>query len=740
MQDATATYEDFEARDDLPTALSHFVQENDEFELISEFFKEEVNVREHTLWREDIKLFIIELSNHPPSKTEFQNTYRQKLEELYDDLRDQIYLSALLLPLCIRDDLLGEVLDNFNSEYQKSVAYEDNIPCGLYEDSDPDVDEPLSDSKALGTTKLQPSEIPDSDTTETQASRTRDTPLLAASVQSVTQEHFRADDVDSPELGVRRWRKFGRRWNHLTISRDKTSASDFAKDTLFILRSSRRDCENLGENSSNNEPANKAASLPPEQLQQLLQQQKIAQNQYQQVQQNHLRLSNQALRLNRLRRETELEADLNPSARVQDNMLDSRVPVLESKGATLLQSPSFKDISDCEMDTKARHSPAQFAGQVPSVEQYGSYDQLLERITSLEAENQSLKETRESSARGQILNFILANSGSPSMAYLDEPTWSIGPKGEIILTAHFPVTDINGFLRQKHDIAFVVSRYYSPKNQEIEIQSASRAKQPLPRPKPSNETLTFHSKEMIDAVEDFFARRPDFAQNFPQFNIRGHIPAPYLFWYHYRGPDAMQGLSATNEALLHLVTTWIEDNYGNKYDLVDRQLDRGVISQDTVPFLFKPGDVIVWETKREVHAAFARSWPIQTSPLTLNQQKKERDWSKDTLDTDKLAMKWKVESWSYQYDGQFLRKKQSVEITCSATSTNEEVAISKLNVYPLKYAPANFRSILETRGRTFWRCRYRNVVSYDDEKGTYGVSETAVNHSSYLGVMLTSSN
>ncbi|PQE33385.1 AAA family ATPase protein [Rutstroemia sp. NJR-2017a WRK4] len=296
------------------------------------------------------------------------------------------------------------------------------------------------------------------------------------------------------------------------------------------------------------------------------------------------------------------------------------------------------------------------------------------------------------------------------MAYLDEPNWSIGPKGEIILTAHFPVTDINGFLRQKHDIAFVVARYYSPKNQEIEVQSASRAKQPLPRLKPSNETLTFHSKEMIDAAEDFFARRPDFAQNFPQFNIRSHIPAPYLFRYHYRGPDAMRGLSATNEVLLHLVTTWIEDNYGNTYDLVDRQLDRSLISLDTVPFLFKPGDVIVWETKREVHAAI----------------NKERDWSKDTLDTDKIAMKWKVESWSYQYDGQFLRKQQSVEIACSAMSTNEEVAISKLKVYPLKYAPGNFRSILEARGRTFWRCRYWNVVSYDDEKGTYGSGERFV--------------
>ncbi|KAH7397602.1 AAA family ATPase [Cadophora sp. MPI-SDFR-AT-0126] len=359
-------------------------------------------------------------------------------------------------------------------------------------------------------------------------------------------------------------------------------------------------------------------------------------------------------------------------------------------------------------------------------EKAGSYGQLLDRIASLEAENQDLKQTRQTLARGQTVNFILADSGTPSMAYLDEPNWSIGPKGEIILTAHFPVADINGFLRQKNDIAFVIARYYTPKTQEMEVQNASRAKHPLPMPKPSSEALTFLSKEMIDAAERFFARRPDFAQNFPQFNIRGPIPAPYLFWYHYRGTDAMQGLSPVQEALFRLVTTWIEDNYGEKYGLVEKQLERGVISQETVPFLFKPGDVIVWEAKREIHAAIARSWPAQTSTEFLSQSNKERDWSKVALDTDKLSMKWKLESWRYQYDGQFLRKQQSVEVIYSATSMDEEVSISKLNVYPLRYAPEVFRSILEKRGRTFWRCRYQKVVSYDDDKGIYGSGERFV--------------
>ncbi len=358
-----------------------------------------------------------------------------------------------------------------------------------------------------------------------------------------------------------------------------------------------------------------------------------------------------------------------------------------------------------------------------SSNQNEAYHKLLHRIASLEAENQSLKEPSESMTRVQILHFILAGSGAPSMAYTEEPDWSIGPKGEIILVGHFPITNVDGYLRQNSDIAFVISKYYSPKLQEKEVERATKAKQPLPHPKCSGETLLFYSKEMIAAAEDFFARRPEFAENFPVFNIRMHIPAPYLFWYHYRGSDALQGLSSSHEGLMRLVATWIEDNYGAKYDNVGNQLKRGMISQETVPFLFSPGDVIVWEKRSELHATIAMSWPKQESLATASLQGKvEQDWSNGPRASDEYAMRWNVDCWRYQYDGRFLKKKQGVEIVYSASSDDEEISIRKLSAYPLKYAPERIKTRLKNRGRTFWNCRNRNIVSYEDVKGIYGVS------------------
>ena len=168
------------------------------------------------------------------------------------------------------------------------------------------------------------------------------------------------------------------------------------------------------------------------------------------------------------------------------------------------------------------------------------------------------------------------------------------------------------------------------------------------------------SKIMIDAAEEYFALRPNFAQDFPNFNIRGLIPAPYLFWYQYRGLDTLRGLSPHNASLMGVVTTWIEHNYEQKYKLVGSQRDRGVITQETVPFPFKPGEVIVWENKREVHAAIARSWTLEKHDLF--QVKKERDWLKNSINSETSTKKWTVDTWKYEYDGRFFREEQSIEI------------------------------------------------------------------------------
>jgi hypothetical protein len=63
------------------------------------------------------------------------------------------------------------------------------------------------------------------------------------------------------------------------------------------------------------------------------------------------------------------------------------------------------------------------------------------------------------------------------------------PWGEIVLKAYFPIPDVQGDVQQRHDLAFVIAKFYTPKGQESEVQKASRDKRQLLRPKPSNESI-----------------------------------------------------------------------------------------------------------------------------------------------------------------------------------------------------------------------------------------------------------
>lgn len=72
-------------------------------------------------------------------------------------------------------------------------------------------------------------------------------------------------------------------------------------------------------------------------------------------------------------------------------------------------------------------------------------DDLLRRISLLETENHGLKSSQGS---GQEIHIIYCiNEVQHQMStYLDEPTWAIGPRGEAVPKAHFPIPDVEGTL------------------------------------------------------------------------------------------------------------------------------------------------------------------------------------------------------------------------------------------------------------------------------------------------------
>ncbi|KAK8103694.1 uncharacterized protein PG998_010727 [Apiospora kogelbergensis] len=351
---------------------------------------------------------------------------------------------------------------------------------------------------------------------------------------------------------------------------------------------------------------------------------------------------------------------------------------------------------------------------------------ILDRIAMLERENQELKRTQPSTFRCEKFYFIpsdgMPRPGGPKgpgvmLCYLDEPTWASGNMGGPMLRCNLPVNDINGFLRQRSDITFVVAYHYTPAVQEAEVAKAILTKKDLPRPIPTSEFITLHDKTLIAAMEEFLSMQPNFQDDFPNLKIRGQIPAPYLFWYQYRSSNALQRLNQTSREVMNFFTSWIDEHYSQKFALAEDHLSRRVVSEETMPFLVKPGDVLVWEQRRKIHAVVAKDWLRRTSSPRIHQVNKEREmnWSKTETSSNIVSTRWSTDGWHFEFDGEFHRKTMSIDVNLRFDESEEEINIDKLTKYPLRFASSRIEASLERRGTIFWKCRNQHLVSYEDE-------------------------
>ncbi len=337
------------------------------------------------------------------------------------------------------------------------------------------------------------------------------------------------------------------------------------------------------------------------------------------------------------------------------------------------------------------------------------------KISQLEEENRKLKGStpKLTEARYQVLYRI---HGEDS-AYLSEPSWSLRGTGLPDLRGHSPIPDIAGYLNRQPDIVFVIEKHYTLEHQRNEIEKAISDRAALPDPKPAYEIIKLMPGDMIEAAEAFRKAQPSFNQDFPNWEP-AILPSPFLFWYRYRDSGIVDTLSSSDRSLMRLLTGWIEDNYGDIYSKVKEQFSRGVVSSSTMPFFVLPQDVLVSRQSTAATQCYtASSWARKTvSGNTLNRFQSFED-KEEVFDV------WQVKVWSYGYDGGFYRNDSELSIRLKLDEKNPEIEIATLEVFPLRFASAELQSLVERQGRVVWKCRYRSLVSYEEnrEDQLYGV-------------------
>ncbi|KIX97702.1 uncharacterized protein Z520_06480 [Fonsecaea multimorphosa CBS 102226] len=359
---------------------------------------------------------------------------------------------------------------------------------------------------------------------------------------------------------------------------------------------------------------------------------------------------------------------------------------------------------------------------------------IFKRLRELEDENERLRE-RESawevpkppplpSYRPLVLHNFVEDSRI-SGTYLDDPQWQQGAHGPE-LSAGRSLRNIEDYLDRHPEVIYILHKDYDI-NRRFDDSEVVDKDGVFRTPKPFRESISLTSDLLLDAMEIFFKSIPDFDFYFPQFRVEDEIAAPYLPFY-YALPYlevAMAPLEELHRKLVRILTNSILNSHGEDYTKAKNLFDRGRVSQRYMQYLIRPGDVLVEGSGPMKQAFVAKSWLTEHTrgnggvrredyadePYTMK-SRREKGSKIGAPEIMYFVFSWSVKAWQWSYNGSFHQSSARRSIYMKVTFENDEVDIKDLNVFPLMYADRKIRQELELRGKMFWKCRFKHIVSY----------------------------
>ncbi|KAI1820846.1 hypothetical protein F4861DRAFT_521315 [Xylaria intraflava] len=336
---------------------------------------------------------------------------------------------------------------------------------------------------------------------------------------------------------------------------------------------------------------------------------------------------------------------------------------------------------------------------------------------------------------------ILKTGMSPP--FFDPPQW-VGTSQRGMLKCYNPVDNFDLYLEQNKDLAFIVYKTYTPlKNDD----KRAFLEGDCPKFK-IGESIKPITRALIAGVRTLLGSKYEYSHLLQNFERTAELHAPYLFVYHQRADWERLRFDVTQSSQVQLTMLWnyIVQSRGKEYAAADRWIASGKITPKYIQYLFKPGDVLI-ERDGDFHLGWvATSWPTyRDTSLTTRGQFMDMNTGRSqilpysTIEASKIMANeklsfqtWYSLAWHWDFDGNFQRKDKLLEFAIPE-DTNSKVdsanisnanfqdispedgfPIRDLRVYPIRHAPTEIVQKLRKRGKTFWRCRLRGFVSYED--------------------------
>ena len=307
-----------------------------------------------------------------------------------------------------------------------------------------------------------------------------------------------------------------------------------------------------------------------------------------------------------------------------------------------------------------------------------------------------------------------------------------------------PLQDENLYWQQHPEIAFVYYNHYQSASQVETAQT--RSKDGVSQvPKPHLRSLSFKAHDMISALTELKSMlsqdSPSFSTLLDNFDLHVEMQEPFVIMYHILPhiKAVNPRLSETQRYLLNLLHKSISANHGEEYEYARHCAAEGKVTQKLMQYFIRPGDVLVHSHESCSAVWLVTGWPKEVSALPEDSEHKMRRGPKKAVVSDRITdpgadefattreqdfdsqrsnvkkYSWKVSAWTLVFNGEFYKNSREVTVDLKAAHEDEEVALDSLSMYPLHFAKPELRTRLEKRGNTFWKCRDKRLVSYEDD-------------------------
>lgn len=345
-----------------------------------------------------------------------------------------------------------------------------------------------------------------------------------------------------------------------------------------------------------------------------------------------------------------------------------------------------------------------------------------------------------------------------SLPSFDHPEWVRGEGNAGRVQGKMPLTNFDLYLEKNKDVSFVVYRNFDSDSMNGTARAGthdSASGGADHTPEHTSETIQPVSRDLIQAVRALLKSRKEYDELLTEFNASNELQAPYLFIYHSRkGLEEFQNsLSWAAKTQLSLLSNYVMEQYAKEYAAADDLLSQKKISPEYAHYLFKPGDVLVSRVDGQYTGYVATSWPkcrrgkgeSRMQCITSPNENSLHLYDSQNSAAGTVAGKATIQvcpitAWHWEFDGNFQRQHTVLRLEFPAlddesrNATNAEKTesagrqgkehkldpkgtnLSELNVFPIQYASADIIDKCRRRGKTFWKCRNRRYVSYQDSE------------------------